>query len=136
MKVLLDTHALIWWWTDDDRLPRVARAAIAAPSHTIFVSAASGWEIATKHRLGKWPEVVRLIDGFETHLRRSRFVSLPISMAHAQLAGALDLLHRDPFDRMLIAQALHEDMAIVSGDAAFRDTAAPVIWDRAVGVRA
>ncbi|HXT79107.1 MAG TPA: type II toxin-antitoxin system VapC family toxin [Acetobacteraceae bacterium] len=131
MRLLLDTHALVWWWTDDKRLPPAARSAIAAPDNRVVVSAASAWEIATKHRLGKWPDVTPLIDGFDTHLRRSRFVTLPISSDHARLAGGLDGPHRDPFDRMLIAQAREEAMPIVSGDPVFGSYNVPVIWDRA-----
>jgi PIN domain nuclease of toxin-antitoxin system len=133
MRLLLDTHALVWWWTDDRRLPSAARAAIAAAGNSVFVSAATGWEIATKYRLGKWPGVARLLDGFETHLRRSRFAALPITVEHARRAGLLDTPHRDPFDRMLTAQALHEEMAIVSGDAFFRSTDVTVIWDEGTG---
>lgn len=128
MRLLLDTHALVWWWTDDKRLPGAARAAIASPDNQVLVSAASAWEIATKHRLGKWPEVAALLDGFDANLRRSRFTSLPISHEHARLAGTLDGDHRDPFDRMLLAQARLENMALVSGDAAFRGFGATVLW--------
>lgn len=128
MRLLLDTHALVWWWTDDGRLTRPARAAIAAPDSAVLVSAATAWEIATKHRLGKWPEVAALLDGFDANLRRSRFASLPISHAHARLAGSLDGDHRDPFDRMLLAQAQLEELAIVTGDSVFHQYGAVVIW--------
>ena len=129
IRLLLDTHALVWWWTDDSRLPAVARAAIADPANTVLVSAVSAWEIATKHRDGKWPEVLPVIEGFQTLALRSRFALLSITAAHALIAGALTGPHRDPFDRMLIAQAREEGVPIVSGDAVFRDYAAPVIWD-------
>jgi len=126
MRLLLDTHALVWWWTDD---PRQAREAIAATDNSVFVSAATGWEIATKHRLGKWPEVARLLDGFDPHLRRSRFAALPIAIEHARLAGLLDTPHCDPFDHMLAAQARHEDMTIVSGDPFFPSMTATIVWN-------
>lgn len=128
MRLLLDTHALVWWWTDDRRLPAAARAAIASPDNAVLVSAATAWEIATKHRLGKWPEVATLLDGFDTNLRRSRFIGLPISHDHARLAGGLDGEHRDPFDRMLLAQARLEELAIVTGDPVFRTYGAAVVW--------
>jgi PIN domain nuclease of toxin-antitoxin system len=128
MKLLLDTHALVWWWLDDPRLPWPARVVIASPDNTVHVSAASAWEIATKHRLGKWPDVVRLLDGFDTYLRRSRFLPVAITAAHARAAGRLDTPHRDPFDRMLAAQALQEEMVVVSGDAVFRDLGPDVVW--------
>ncbi len=131
MRVLLDTHALVWWWTDDRRLPAAARAAIAAPDNVVLVSAASAWEIATKHRLGKWAEITHLLDGFEDLLRRSRFAPLSITLAHARLAGSLDWAHRDPFDRMLLAQARDQAVPLVSGDAAFLGCDIAVIWDQA-----
>lgn len=129
LKILLDTHALVWWWTDNPRLPALARAAIAAPGNTIYASAASAWEIATKHRIGKWPEVGQIADQFDSLLRRSRFVALPITAGHARLAGALEGTHRDPFDRVLIAQARQENLTIISGDAVFPGYGTGVIWD-------
>lgn len=129
MRLLLDTHALVWWWTNDPRLPARARAAIAAPGSTVFVSAVSAWEITTKHRVGKWPEVERLIAEFTSLLRRSRFQALPITMEHAHRAGALPGPHRDPFDRMLIAQGALEALPIVTADAVFAAYGAEVIWD-------
>ena len=128
MKALLDTHALVWWWTDDRRLPRAARAMIAEPDNEVLVSAATVWEIATKNRLGKWPEVERLVTDFESLLLQSRFVGLPVSIAHARLAGTLTGQHRDPFDRMLIAQARLESAVLVTGDAIFRRYRVPVVW--------
>ena len=129
LRLLLDTHALIWWWTDDGRLPSAARAAIADRDNTVLVSAASAWEIATKHRVGKWPEVASIVEGFETYIARSRFALLPITASHAKAAGMLDGPHRDPFDRMLIAQARQETLAIVSGDRVFTGYGASVIWE-------
>ena len=129
MKLLLDTHTLVWWWTDDRRLPATARAAIAAPGNAVHVSAATAWEIATKYRLGKWPEVAPLINDFDSNLRRSRFIPLPVGMEHARLAGSLESPHRDPFDRMLAGQAIREQMPIVSGDAIFHTLGPTVLWD-------
>jgi PIN domain nuclease of toxin-antitoxin system len=131
MKLLLDTHALVWWWTDDARLPASARAAIADPGNMVHVSAVSAWEIATKHRVGKWPEVDRLIAEYAMLLRRSRFSALSISTEHAHRAGGLPGPHRDPFDRMLIAQAGLEAMPIVTADAVFGAYGAATIWDGA-----
>ena len=126
--LLLDTHALIWWWTDDPRLTPPARAAIADPARVAHVSAASAWELATKHRLGKWPEAAAVLDQFDDLLRRSRFAALPITPAEARTAGALDWAHRDPFDRMLLAQATALGLALVSGDAAFAGQGVARIW--------
>ena len=133
MRLLLDTHALVWWWTDDPRLPAAARVAIANPVGVVFVSAASAWEIATKHRLGKWPEVARLIAEYASLLRRSRFQALPIGMEHALRAGGLPGPHRDPFDRMLIAQAGLESLPVITADPVFAAYGVPVIWNDGLG---
>jgi PIN domain nuclease of toxin-antitoxin system len=128
VKLLLDTHAVVWWWLDDPRLPSNARAAIAAIGNTVCVSAVSAWEVATKNRSGKWPDVERIVDEFPSLLRRSRFVPLSISVEHARLAGTLSGSHRDPFDRMLIAQAKEESAALVSCDVVLREFGVDVIW--------
>ena len=127
-RVLLDTHALVWWWTDDRRLPASARAAIADPATQVLVSAASAWEIATKHRLGKWQEVAPLVAEFDDLLRRSRFVPLPITAVEARTAGAMDWAHRDPFDRILFAQSRARAAPLVTGDAVFHGQDLAVIW--------
>lgn len=129
MKLLLDTHAVVWWWLDDPRLTATARAAIAAADNVACVSAASAWELATKNRLDKWPAVERIIDEFPSLLRRSRFLPLAISVSHARLAGTLSGPHRDPFDRMLAAQSKEERAVLISCDAAFHDFGVEVIWD-------
>ena len=129
MRLLLDTHALVWWWTNDPRLPAPACAMIADPNSTVYVSAVSAWEITTKHRVGKWPAVERLIAEYATLLRRSRFHALAISMEHAHRAGGLPGPHRDPFDRMLIAQGGLETLPIVTADPVFAAYGAEVIWD-------
>jgi PIN domain nuclease of toxin-antitoxin system len=128
VKLLLDTHAVVWWWTDDPRLPATARGMIAAAANSVYVSAVSAWEIATKNRLGKWPGVERIIEEFPALLRRSRFVPLPLSVEHARLAGTMDGTHRDPFDRMLIAQSREEKAALISCDTVFRDYGVDLIW--------
>ena len=129
MRLLLDTHALVWWWTDDPRLPARARTMIADPGTIVYVSAVSAGEITTKHRVGKWPEVERLIAEYTSLLRRSRFHPLAISMEHAHRAGGLPGPHRDPFDRMLIAQGGLESLPIVTTDAVFSSYGSEVIWE-------
>jgi PIN domain nuclease of toxin-antitoxin system len=129
VKLLLDTHAVIWWWLDDPRLSATARGMIADASNTVVVSAASAWEVATKNRLGKWPDVDRIVNDFVSLVRRSRFVPLSVSVDHARVAGALAGTHRDPFDRMLIAQSAAEAASLISRDAAFRDFGVDLIWD-------
>jgi PIN domain nuclease of toxin-antitoxin system len=129
VKLLLDTHALVWWWTDEPRLPAPARAAIADPANIVFVSAVSAWEITTKHRVGKWPEVQRLIAEYATLLRRSRFHALAITTEHALRAGSLPGPHRDPFDRILIAQSSFESLPIISADVVFASYGIDVFWN-------
>lgn len=128
MRLLLDTHALLWWLFDDERLGAGARAAIAEPANAVFVSAASAWEIATKHRLGKLPEAGDVPTELERYLREARFAALPVDLPHALAAGALPGPHRDPFDRVLIAQALAEKLVVVTRDEVFREYGAKVLW--------
>ncbi|MYA18321.1 MAG: type II toxin-antitoxin system VapC family toxin [Gammaproteobacteria bacterium] len=128
MRALLDTHALVWWLADSSRLSRTATASIADEGNTIIVSAASAWEIATKYRLGKLPGAERLARDVAGHISRQGFEELPITIADAQRAGALSGPHRDPFDRMLIAQALARDLTIVSVDAVFDQYGVSRLW--------
>lgn len=94
----------------------------------MLVSAATVWEISIKHRAGRWSESGALLDGIEQRLARSGFAELPISLAHAYAAGQLEGPHRDPFDRMLIAQARLEGASVITRDAAFGAYGLPVIW--------
>ena len=128
MRLLLDTHTLLWWLIDDPALPVSARRLIARESNTIFVSAASGWEIATKFRLGRLPSAANLVEDFENFLAGERFETLPILLAHAVRAGLLPGPHKDPFDRMLIAQALAENLPIISNDSALDNYHVRRIW--------
>jgi PIN domain nuclease of toxin-antitoxin system len=128
MHVLLDTQALLWWLSDDPALSKSARKAIEATRNSVFVSAASAWEIATKVRLGKLPSAVDLASDFEALLVRELFQSLPISTDHAIRAGLLPGSHRDPFDRMLIAQSQAENMPIVSNEKLFDSFGVRRIW--------
>ena len=119
MRVLLDTHAFLWWLTDSKRLSGAANRVIADEMNDIAVSAASAWEIATKHRLGRLPEGEAVVDDIVGSIASQGFGELPISVTDAQRAGQLPGPHRDPFDRMLIAQALAGDLVVVSIDAVF-----------------
>jgi PIN domain nuclease of toxin-antitoxin system len=127
MKLLLDTHALLWWWTDDPQLGATARAAIAAPANEVWVSAASAWEIATKQRLGKLglPEAVTR---FNELIAADGFKLLAISAAHALRAGTHPAEHRDPFDRMLAAQAELEAATLLTRDPALQAFGCPILW--------
>ena len=128
MRLLLDTHALLFWWATPDRLPARVEPLLRDPANQCFVSAASGWEIATKHRIGKFPGGARIIEQWEERLGEDGFLELPISAAHALKAGSLPGPHRDPFDRMLAAQGQLESLAVVSGDTAVSDLGAERLW--------
>ena len=116
MRVLLDTHSLLWAVFHKDLLSPRARHLLHAQRNEVFVSAVSAWEIATKYRLGKLPEAQVLVDDFVPSLQLAGYVPLPISLEHALRAGRLTAEHKDPFDRMLAAQAIHEDLAVISND--------------------
>jgi PIN domain nuclease of toxin-antitoxin system len=128
MRILLDTHALLWWLAGDSALPASAREAIADSTNEVFVSAASAWEVTTKHRLGKLPGAGPLAVDFAREVRAQGFIPLAISLEHGQSAGALPGDHRDPFDRMLIVQARDEHMALVSNESAFDAYGISRIW--------
>ena len=128
MRVLLDTHVLLWWFFDDDDLSQPARSAIAEPANDILVSTASAWEISTKHRLGKLPEAQEVIRDLPGLLRRARFEVLPIELEHAFRAGALPGVHRDPFDRMLIAQSQLERLVLASADQLLKEYEVEILW--------
>jgi PIN domain nuclease of toxin-antitoxin system len=128
MRLLLDTHTLLWWLAEDPFLPASARKLIANKNNDVLVSAASAWEIATKVRLGKLPIALDLAHDFTAHLERERFETLPVSTEHGIRAGLLPGPHKDPFDRMLIAQALAENLAIVSNDVVFDGYGVKRVW--------
>ena len=119
MRLLLDTHALLWWLEGDRRLSRRARTAIGDEGNLIMVSAASAWEIATKARLGKLPGALEVAADVAGCVTGQGFLALDITILHAQRAGRMPGAHRDPFDRMLIAQAQIEDLPVVTDDAVF-----------------
>ena len=119
MQILLDTHALLWWLAGSDRLSAAARRVIADESHEVLVSAASAWEITTKHRLGRLPGAAAVAEDFGGCLLDQGFRGLAITVADGEHAGRLPGPVRDPFDRMLIAQALARDVALVSVEKPF-----------------
>ena len=128
MKVLLDTHALLWWVLANPRLSGVVATVLGDTDTTIFVSAVSGHEIATKYRLRKLPVPARLAEELGQLVIASGWQELPLSIAHGQLAGRMPGAHKDPFDRMLAAQALIEDLAVVTNDPAFAAFGVKVVW--------
>ena len=128
VKLLLDTHALVWWLSDNPRLSQTAREHIAEPANSVFVSAASAWEIATKVRIGRWPEAATLASLFPGVIEANGFAALAITMHHAVHAGSLTAAHADPFDRMLAAQAELEGMTLITTDPAFAQFGTVVLW--------
>ncbi len=128
MRALLDTHTFIWWVTDDARLSPTARSILADSSNQLFLSAASAWEIVIKVRLGKLilPEAPEQY--IPSRLVLSKFESLPIQMIHALRVANLPDYHRDPFDRILIAQSQVENLPIVTVDSQIARYSVSVIW--------
>ena len=128
MKYLLDTHALLWWWTDDSQLSATARACIQDETNIILISAASAWEIATKHRLGKLSQAGEAISRFNELVELDAFQHLPVSYLHALRACGLTTNHRDPFDRVLAAQSELEGAPLITCDSAFTAFRVQTIW--------
>lgn len=128
VRVLLDTHTFLWWLDGDRRLRPAPRRVITDQANVILVSAASAWEITTKQRLGKLPAAAEVAADVAGCIARQQFESLDITVLHAQRAGRLPGPHRDPFDRMLAAQAQIEDIPIVSNDDVFDGYGVTRIW--------
>jgi PIN domain nuclease of toxin-antitoxin system len=125
VRLLLDTHALLWWLVDDPQLSPAARAAVASLENEVFVSACSGYEIAYKQKLRRLPRFPEILLG---RVRRERIGGLPISLEHAVAAAALPGPHRDPWDRIMMAQALAERWHMVTIDKVFADYNVPGFW--------
>jgi PIN domain nuclease of toxin-antitoxin system len=116
VRLLLDTHVLIWWLSDDRKLTKEARRIIAEPHNDVFVSAASVWEVAIKAALGR---IDVDLEDFADEIVKSGFRPLPIGFEHAVTIGRLPAIHRDPFDRMLVAQSRVEELRLLSHDRVF-----------------
>jgi PIN domain nuclease of toxin-antitoxin system len=127
MKILLDTHALIWWFGDESKLSRRASSMIANQNNTVFVSAAVAWELAIKVNLGKF-DALSLTTELPRYTEEEGFEELPISMEQAVRAGLLPLHHRDPFDRLLVAQAQSLNAPILSADTVFDQYDVKRLW--------
>jgi len=128
MRLLLDTHALLWWLFDDPKLSSTARDLVSDPAHEILVSSASAWEISTKHRLGKLPGAGVLARDIASWVERAGFTQLPVRIEHAQRAGSWPQAHRDPFDRMLAAQSALENLPLISRDRALEAFGIRLVW--------
>lgn len=128
MRLLLDTHALLWAISKPQKLSRRAHTAIENRRNDLYVSAVSAWEIATKHRLGRLDTTPELVREFPALIAELGAIELAVSVSQGLLAGAIEGDHADPFDRMLAAQAIDEHMQVVTSDAALADLGAPVFW--------
>uniref|UniRef100_UPI0040571BFC type II toxin-antitoxin system VapC family toxin n=1 Tax=Candidatus Electrothrix sp. TaxID=2170559 RepID=UPI0040571BFC len=121
ISLLLDTHIFLWWLFDDPHLPPGIRDAVTDMQNTAFVSAASVWEISTKFRLGKLPEAATVAQNVPLWIDKAGFQPLAVNPEHAQIAGEWEMAHRDPFDRMLAAQAKLEQLILATVDRALSD---------------
>ena len=126
MSLLLDTHAFAWFFLGG--LPRRVSAFIEEYEADVFVSAISAYEMSLKHRLGLWPDAGPLVSDFDTLMDRAHFKPLEITTRHAIRAGQLSTVHRDPFDRIIAAQAVEEGLALLSKDEGMRAMGAEVVW--------
>ena len=128
MRLLLDTHALLWWLTDDPNLSNPVREILSDSENEVFVSAASAWEIATKQRIGKLKSLKSPSERLPELIIRNGFQTLQIDIFHSIRAGSYDVAHRDPFDRMLAAQCELEAMPLATLDSAFEAFDIKTIW--------
>ncbi len=128
MRLLLDTHAFLWWLDGDRRLPLRLRRLIGDDANAVYVSAATAWEIATKARLGKLPGATDVATDVGGAVASQGFLAMPVTIPHAHRAGALPGPHRDPFDRMLIAQSQMDDLPLVSVEALFDGYGVTRLW--------
>lgn len=128
MRLLLDSHTFVWWIRNSDQLSVAAGAAIEDGGAQVFVSLATAWEMAIKVGAGKWPEAEELVREFGAALAEEGFDLLPITLDHVRTAGLMRNVHRDPFDRLLAAQAQIEGLTLVTADARLAGMGAPVVW--------
>lgn len=126
MKLLFDSHALVWFLLGDRRCPLSLRNMAAEAD--IVISAVVVWEIASKVNRGKWPEAAAIAATLNELLEEHSYVALPITLQHAHVAGFLHSRHRDPFDRMLAAQAQVEGIPLATADPVFRDLGVSIVW--------
>lgn len=125
---LIDTHAALWWWTEPENLSRTVFDILADKNNQIFVSSASVWEMATKHRKGKLGKAEKVLQEFAQVMQISEFNHLPVTWQHAKLSGEFEFTHADPFDRMIAAQAYLEGFVLLTKDSELGIFPAKIIW--------
>jgi PIN domain nuclease of toxin-antitoxin system len=125
---LLDSHVLLWWWFDPERLSAAVRELLIDPATRVLVSAATVWELSLKHHQGKLPQLEQTIGDLPGLLQSDGFEALPIALAHGLRAGAYSQRHRDPFDRMLAAQAELERLVLLTADPQLSTFPCQVLW--------
>lgn len=128
MKLLLDTHAFLWWIGDDARLSGPAREAIADPGNDVSFSVASAWELAIKTAIGRFEADGELRPFLDEHIQRNAFQVLPVKLEHAVSVASLPAHHRDPFDRLLVTQAAAEGLTLVTRDPQLAKYGIPILW--------
>jgi PIN domain nuclease of toxin-antitoxin system len=128
MRLLLDTHTLLWWWGEPEKLSRRALRLLKDPANEVRVSSASALEIGVKTRIGKLPRGKAIIKSWNKRIGEDGFGELPVSAGHALRAGIMPGKHRDPFDRLLAAQSLIEAMPVLGCDSAISDLGAKRVW--------
>lgn len=128
MRLLLDTHALIWWFAGNRRLSSSARQSMSDRDNDVLISAASAWEITTKYRARRLPDAEGLAEDIVGHIVAANFEELPITVEDAARAGTLPDYHRDPFDRILIAQALARNIPLISNERVFDRYGVRRLW--------
>ena len=128
MSYLLDSHVLLWWWFDPERLSAAVHRLLSEPTTAVLVSAATVWELSLKHNQGKLPELDQAISDLPGLLQADGFQPLPIALAHGLRAGAYNQPHRDPFDRMLAAQAELEQLVLLTADPQLSNFPCRILW--------
>jgi PIN domain nuclease of toxin-antitoxin system len=128
VALLLDTHTLLWAVGCPGKLSAKVRKQLEDPLSSVFVSTASAWEIATKHRIGKLDEAEELLANYQDYLAVLRAMEVPITTSHALMAGSFDVDHRDPFDRVIAAQAIVLGLPVATKDAAFKLFPCRTVW--------
>jgi PIN domain nuclease of toxin-antitoxin system len=128
LRLLLDTHALIWFVLGSDRLPEKAAQALQDGSNIAYVSAVTAMEIATKHRVGKLPEGGAILLDYKVQIAKDGFEFMDVTTSHSLLAGSMDIPHKDPFDRLLMAQAILENCLLVSNETLFDSFGVTRLW--------